>query len=188
MGEDVTTMLDAYGRGERGALDRLVPLVYDELRRVARGQLRRLRPGGTLDTTGLVHETYLKLFDQSRLSAKDRSHFLAIAARAMRQILVDHARRKGRAKRGGGAIDLELDEDQAAVRQQATSLLALSEALERLETIDARLVRVVECRAIAGYSETETAEILGISTRTARRDWMRAKAWLAEAMTTEPAG
>lgn len=182
MSEDTTEVLRAYAKGEEGAIDRLLPLVYDELRRVARGQLRRLRPGDTLDTTGLVHETYIKMVDQSRMRANDRGHFLAIAARAMRQILVDHARSKSRLKRGAGRSNLELDEAQLAGGAGADELLELNRALERLERLDQRLARVIECRAIAGLSQQETAEALGVSVRTVGRDWMRAKGWLAETL------
>jgi RNA polymerase sigma factor (TIGR02999 family) len=176
--EDLTGILQALVRGEAGAFDRLVPLIYEDLRRIARGQLRRLRPGQTLDTTGLVHEAYIKLVDQRAATFVDRSHFFAIAARAMRQILVDYAKRKARHKRGGGKPDLELDEGKVAVAAQAESLLAVDEALEKLASYDARLVEVVECCLFAGYSEKETAETLSMSLRTVQRDWLRARGWL----------
>ncbi len=176
--EDLTGILQAHVRGEEGAFDRLVPLIYEDLRRIARGQLRRLRPGHTLDTTGLVHEAYIKLVAQRAATFADRSHFFAIAARAMRQILVDYAKRKTRHKRGGGKPDLELDEGRVAVAAQAEGFLAVDEALEKLASYDPRLVQVVECRLFAGYSEKETAEALSISLRTAQRDWQRARGWL----------
>lgn len=177
--QTITNLLLAHGEGAAGAFDRLVPLLYDDLRRVARGQLRRLRGGDTLDTAGLVHEAYLRLVDQSRATWRDRSHFLAVSAIAMRQILIDHARTRARLKRGGDARQVTLDE-RVAVTRQAGELLELNQALERLGSVDPRLVRVVECRHFAGYSEEETATALGVSLRTAQRDWLKAKAWLRE--------
>jgi RNA polymerase sigma factor (TIGR02999 family) len=175
----VTNLLLAHGRGAEGAFDRLVPLVYDDLRRLARAQLRRLRGGDTLDTAGLVHEAYLRLVDQTRATWRDRGHFLAVSALAMRQILIDYARSRQRAKRGGDAQRVTLD-DEMAVTRQATHLIELDQALERLAAVDPRLVRVVECRHFAGYSEEETASALGVSLRTAQRDWLKARAWLRQ--------
>lgn len=178
---DITGLLYAYGEGDHGAFDHLVPLVYVELQQIARRQLRRLRPGDTLGTTGLVHEAYLKLVDQSRASWRDRKHFFSIAARAMRQILVDYARRKHRDKRGGSAVVMPLDEAQvAAPVSDEAWLLGLHEALERLEELDPRLPRVVECLFFAGFTQKETAEALGVSPRTVWQDWQRARAWLHE--------
>ena len=181
-GSEVTEALLAHRRGEAGAFDRLVTLVYRDLRRIAHRQLARLRPGPTLDSTGLVHEAYVKMIDQSRVSWQDRSHFFAVAARAMRQILVDHARRRARRKRGGDPQATSLDETMVAVAADAEQLLVLHDALERLAAVDPRLTEVVECRFFAGYSEDETAGILGVSSRTVRRDWTRARAWLLELM------
>lgn len=178
---DVTQLLIACGEGDRVALDQLIPLVYDELQRIARRQLHRLRPGDTLGTTGLVHEAYVKLVDQDRAGWRDRRHFFSIAARAMRQVLVDYARHKHREKRGGGAAMLPLDEERvAAGGSDEAWLLELHVALERLEELDPRLPRVVECLFFAGFTQKETAEALGVSARTVWQDWQRARAWLHE--------
>lgn len=180
--QDVTEALLAHRQGEPGAFDRLVALVYDDLRRIAHRQLGRFRPGRTVNSTALVHEAYLKMVDQSRVSWQDRSHFFGIAASAMRQILVDHARRRGRRKRGGDMRPATLDDNLAAVAADAERILLVHDALERLAAVDTRLARVAECRYFAGYSEEETAGILGVSPRTVRRDWTRARAWLLELM------
>ena len=177
--EGVTQLLIAYRDGDREAFDRLVPMVYDDLRRIARRQLRRGGPQ-TLNTTGLVHEAYLKLVDPSQVDWQDRGHFLAVSARAMRQVIIGYARKRSAVKRGGGERPVTLDEAQVAVDEQADRLLALDRALERLGARDPRLARVVECRFFAGLSEEETAQALGVSLRTAQRDWMRARAWLKE--------
>ena len=185
--ESVTEMLVAHREGVPGAFDRLVELVYPELRRVARQQLRRGRPDGpVLDTTALVHETYLKLVDQTRMQARDRGHFLAIAARAMRQVIVDHARARQSGKRGAGAQHVPLDGRDIAVQAHAEHLLAVNHALDRLANEDARLLQVVECRFFGGYSEAETASALNVSERTVERDWLRAKAWLREVLEGTP--
>jgi RNA polymerase sigma factor (TIGR02999 family) len=178
--EGVTQLLIAYRDGDREAFDRLVPMVYDDLRRIARRQLRRGRPGHTLDTTGLVHEAYLKLVDPAQVDWQDRGHFLAVSARAMRQVIIGYARKRSAEKRGGGERPVTLDEAQSAIDDQADKLLALDRALERLGERDERLARVVECRFFAGLSEEETAQAVGVSLRTAQRDWMRARAWLKE--------
>lgn len=177
---DITQMLMAYSGGDRAAFDQLMPLVYAELRHIARRQLHRLRPSETLGTTGLVNEAYLKLVDQRRVLLNDRNHFFAIAARAMRQILVDSALRKQAEKRGGGRAPLELDEGLVAGPEPEARLLELDRALERLEELDPRLPQVVECRFFGGLTEEETASALGISVRTVQRDWKRARAWLHE--------
>jgi RNA polymerase sigma factor (TIGR02999 family) len=179
---DVTELLQAHGRGEIGVFDRLVPLVYDDLRRAARQQLRRRAGMVSLDTTALVHEAYLRLVDQSRATWQSRGHFLAVSAIAMRQILVDHARTRTRQKRGGDAPHEALDERVAAVQQEAEQLLVLNDALERLGLEDPRLVRIVECRYFAGLSEQETAEALDVSARTVQRDWLKARTWLRQYM------
>ena len=178
--EGITSVLVAHREGQPGAFDRLVGLVYPELRRIARGQLGRWRRGLSLDTSGLVHEAYLKLVDQTRADWQDRNHFFAIAARGMRQLIIDYARKRQTQKRGGHVVALANQD--VAVQSQVERLLALDELLHRLEAEDSRLLQVVECRFFAGYSEAETAEALGVSTRTVERDWLRAKSWLKRAM------
>lgn len=185
---EVTRLLAALRAGEGDAVDRLLPLVYDELKRIAHGHLRRHRHGGTLDTTGLVHEAYLKLAGGG-IDVRDRGHFLAVSARAMRQVLVDLARARAAAKRGGPAArPVTLEEDSASVDAEAERLLDLDRALDRLRAVNERLAAVVECRYFAGYSEEETAEALGVALRTAQRDWLRARAWLREALSEESGG
>lgn len=179
---DVTELLHAHGRGDPGAFDRVVPLLYQDLRRAARLQLRRLRVGDTLDTTGLVHEAYLRLVDQTRATFQDRGHFLAASAMAMRHILIDHARSRQREKRGGGRTPETLDDRALGVSADADRLLDIDRALEKLAAVDPRLVRTVECRFFAGLSEEETAAALGVSLRTAQRDWLKARAWLRQAL------
>lgn len=178
----VTLLLRELREGKRDAFDRLVPLVYEELRRLARGQLRRSPPNHTLDTTALVHEAYLKMAGQQGLALEDRQHFLAVTAHAMRQVLVDFARSRLAAKRGGGEKRVTLDEDSASLVTEAERVIDVDRALEKLRARNERLARVVECRYFAGLSEEETAEALGVSLRTAQRDWMRARAWLREAL------
>jgi RNA polymerase sigma factor (TIGR02999 family) len=179
--DGLTSLLAAHREGEAGAFDRLVSLVYPELRRIARRQLGRWRPGISLDTGSVVNEAYLKLVDQSKADWRDRNHFYAIAALGMRQVIIDYARKRKALKRGGGAIVTD-SHHEAAVRAQAEELLALNEALQRLEAEDPRLLQIVDCRFFAGYSETETAAVLGVSTRTIQREWLRARAWLKHAM------
>ena len=179
--DGITSVLVAHGEGQSGAFDQLVGLVYPELRRIARQQLGRWRGRGTLDTSAVVNEAYLKLIDQTRASWKDRNHFFAIAARAMRQVLIDHARRRHSQKRGGGLEQTALDGQDVAIQTQVEDLLTLDELLGRLEAVEPRLLQVVECRFFAGYSESETAAALDISTRTVEREWLRAKAWLRAA-------
>lgn len=175
---DITELLLAHGGGRTGAFDRLVPLVYEDLRRVARAQLRRHRPGDSLNTTGLVHEAYLRLVDQSRTSYRDRGHFFAVCAVAMRQILVDYARRRARLKRGGDQVHVPIDDAADPAAHEAAQLLDLDAALQKLAAHDERLARVVECRFFAGLNEEETSEALGISVRTTQREWFKARAWL----------
>ncbi len=179
---DITGLLLAWRGGDGSAFDRLFPLVYAELRRIAHRQLGRERSDHTLGTTALVHEAYLKLVDQTRAQITDRAHFFAVAARAMRRILVDYARRHRAAKRGGAATSVSLDETTVVADQRADALLALDEALMRLADVDDRLSRVVECRFFGGLTEDETADALGITARTVRRDWVKAKGWLAHAL------
>jgi RNA polymerase sigma factor (TIGR02999 family) len=158
-------------------MERLYALVYEELRRIAHRQLRGERPDHTLGTTGLVHETYLKLIDQTRVEWRDRAHFYRVASWAMRRILVDYARRYGALRRGGGLRRVPLDEESALLEREE-SLLALDEALERLAAVSKRLSQVVECRYFGGLTEAETAEALGVTTRTVQRDWAKARGWL----------
>jgi RNA polymerase sigma factor (TIGR02999 family) len=175
---EITQLLNAYARGDQSAFGRVVPLVYNELRRIARNHLRRAQRGATLDTTGLVHEAYLKLAGQQGTKLENRGHFLAVSACAMRQVIIDHARARAADKRGGGIQPLPLDEALVAGKQQAEWLLDLNRVLERLGERDERLARTVECRFFAGLSEEETAEALGVSLRTAQRNWKRARAWI----------
>ena len=179
----VTAALVAWGQGDSGAGDRLLELVYPELHRIAERQMRREREGHTLQPTALVHEAYLKLVDQSRVDWRNRAHFLGVAAQAMRRLLVDHARGRGRDKRGGGATLVELDsaagEAGLAVQARSVDLLALDQALERLTALDAAQARLVELRFFGGLSVEEAAEALGISTATAGRDFRSARAFLA---------
>jgi RNA polymerase sigma factor (TIGR02999 family) len=182
MGEsgDVTQLLIAFREGDRQAFDRLVPIVYDDLRRIARAHLRRSRRGQTMNTTGLVHEAYLRLVDQTQANWEDRQHFLSVCARAMRQIVISNARRSSAAKRGGGERQVTLNEEQIAEARHAERLITIDRALDRLAARNERLAQVVECRYFAGLTEEETAEAMGSSLRTVQRDWMRARAWLRE--------
>ena len=179
---DVTELLVAWGDGDREAFDRLMPLVYDALHRLAHRQLRRERPGGTIGTTALVHEAYLRLVDQSRARLENRSHFFSLAARVMRRVLVDEARKRRAAKRGSGEPRLPLSEVPEPRVAPEGGLLALDEALTRLEVFDQHLSRVVELRYFGGLTFDETAEVLGISTTSAWRDWNTARAWLHDAL------
>ncbi len=182
---EVQSALELARRGGAGALDPLVEVLYPELRRIARAQLRRLRPGQTLDTTSLVNEAYVKMIGASDFN--DRSHFLAASARAMRHILINAARRKLADKHGGGRADVTLeDRDVADERRHFVEILAISQALEGLAEIDERLCRLVECRFYAGMTEEETAVALGVSDRTVRRDWLRARAWLKHELAAAP--
>jgi len=176
--DPVSLLLGAVRRGDRGAFDELFPLVYDALRRIARRKLAGERPDHTFCTTDLVHEAYLKLVRLDRIEWQDRAHFLAIAAQAMRNILVDYALRRRAAKRGGGHRAGTLDEAMTIAEAPESDLLALHEAMGRLEAMDARQGRVVECRFFAGMSVEETAEALGISPASVKRDWALARAWL----------
>ena len=175
---EVTRLLHAAVEGDRDALDRLVPLVYDDLHRLAHRQLNREGGGHTLQTTGLVHEAYMKLAG-GKVSAASRSHFLAIAARAMRQVLVDYARRRKAEKRGSGVAAVTLNDGEQGVDVSPDDLLVLDEVLEQLEP---RQRQVVELRFFGGMEEKDIAEALGISERTVRRDWVKARAWLYKAL------
>jgi RNA polymerase sigma factor (TIGR02999 family) len=174
---DLAEILAASRQGDASALSRAFEAAYEELRRVARGQLRRLRPGQTLTTTSLVHEAFVKLV-RSPVEAVDRSHFFALAARAMRQILVDYARQRRSLKRGGEQRPVTFEEGAIPVESIAEEMLAIDRALTRLESLDERLARVVEWRFFGGMTEEETAEALGVTPRTVRRDWLKARAFL----------
>lgn len=174
----VTQLLASYDQLDREGYDELFHLVYDDLRRLARHHLRRERSGHTLNTTALVHESYLKLVDPEGSSWQDRAHFLAVASKAMRHILIDYARRRSAQKRGGDQHRVTLDERLLAVESQAHTLLALDQALTKLSEKDARLGQVVECRYFGGMTVEETAAAVGVSVRTVHRDWERAKAYL----------
>ena len=176
--DDVTQLLAAVNSGDEEAADRLFPLIYDELRSVARRYLGRERSDHTLQATALVHEAYLKLVGQRDASWQGRSHFLAVAATAMRRILVNHAKAHRSAKRGGGRPRLALDEAAAVFEDRAGDLLELDEALTRLAALAPDQARLVELRFFAGLSVEETARLLGVSVRTAQYDWAMARAWL----------
>jgi len=175
---DVTSLLLSWRQGDAAALDRLVPLVYDELRRVARRHLRGESPGHALQATALVHEVYLRLVDLDRVTLTNRAHFFGVAATLMRQILVDHARRQRADKRGGGVTVLSLDQALPAAWTSSVDVLALDEALDALSAIDSRQCRVVELRFFGGLTIDEAAEALGVSPTTVEREWALAKAWL----------
>jgi RNA polymerase sigma factor (TIGR02999 family) len=176
--QSVTKLLIAWGHGSREALDKLIPIVYDELRRQASRCLRRERPGHTLETTDLINEAYLRLADQNSLHLRNRTHFFAIAARLMRQILVDHARAKHRLKRGGADLRVTLTGATAIASVRDVDLIAVDEALNRLAKIDQQQSRIVELRFFSGLNVEETAAALGISPATVKRDWRLAKGWL----------
>jgi RNA polymerase sigma factor (TIGR02999 family) len=182
--QEVTGLLLSWRQGDPAALDRLVPLVYDELRRVARGHLRREPAGHSLQATALVHEVYLRLVDVDRMTLESRTHFLAVSARLMRQILVDHARRKRADKRGGGVTMMSLDEVSPAAPTSSVDVLALDQALDALSSRDVQQCRVVELRFFGGLNIDEAAEALGVSTATVEREWAMAKAWLYQRLSS----
>jgi RNA polymerase sigma factor (TIGR02999 family) len=182
--KQITQLLERWSNGEAEVLDDLMPLVYLELRRQASSYLRRERPNHTLQPTALINEAYLKLIDQRDVKWQNRAHFFAIAAQAMRRILVDYARERNREKRGGAAENLPLDEALTIVSQEKNvDLVALDEALNDLATFDERQAKVVELRYFSGLSIDETAEVLNVSNVTVRRDWNMAKAWLHQEIT-----
>jgi len=180
----LTALLDDWGRGDRHALDQLVPLVYAELRRIAAGQLRRESPGQTLQPTALVHEAYLRLLEQRHGEWRSRAHFYGVAAQVMRRILVDHARRRQAIKRGDGLTFVSLDEA-ADGATPPLSVIDFDRALERLEQLDPRLGRIVELRAFGGLTVEEAAHILHMSPSTLKREWRTAKAWLTRELAPE---
>ena len=177
-----TDVLAGLRSGQGESLDHVLPLVYQELRAMAHRQLRAQGRGGTLQTTALVHEAYLKLVDQSRAEWKDRAHFLAVASIAMRHILVDRAKARLALKRGGEFRRITLDEQDIGIDDQPDALVQLDEALERLGALEPRLVRVVECRFFGGLTEDEIAEALGLTVRTVQRDWAKARMMLRRAL------
>ena len=176
--QEVTQLLADWGRGDRSAFDKLFPLVHDELRRIARRQMSQERPGHTLQATALVNEAYLKLAGNEGFEWRDRAHFFAVCAQVMRHVLIDHARAHARDKRGGGAVQVSLNEADAIDNGRAEQIVALDEALRFLEDVDPQKGRIVELRYFGGLSIEETAEVLKISERTVRREWRRSKAWL----------
>lgn len=176
--QNITVILQDWSRGNRAAADALIPLVYDELRRVAYNYLRRENGANTLQPTALVNEAYLKLIDISNVSWRDRAHFFAVASNVMRHILVDRARARHAEKRGGGVQTIILDDAVSFSQKTEIDLLALDEALEKLAALDERQARIVEIRFFGGLSVEETADVLELSTRTIKREWSFAKAWL----------
>jgi RNA polymerase sigma factor (TIGR02999 family) len=175
---DVTQALLALSHGNREALDELLPVIYEQLRDQARRALRNERPDHTLTPTALVHEAYLKLVKLERVEWRDRAHFFGACASEMRRILISYARQRNADRRGGGADHVSLDNAARAAHERPAELLALDEALQRLRELDERQVRIVECRFFAGMGVGETAEVLGISPATVKRDWTAARAWL----------
>lgn len=182
--QQVTQLLVAWSAGNEAARDELMPLVYDELRRLAHQCMKRERPAHTLQTSALLNEAYLRLVDQKDIQWQDRAHFFGIAARLMRQVLVDYARTRRYAKRGGDAHRVSLDEAMIVSKERAAAVVALDEALKGLAEIDPRQSQIVELRFFGGLSIEETAEVLAVSPGTVMRDWTLAKAWLRRAITT----
>lgn len=180
--EQITDMLIAWSDGNRDAADSVLPIVYDELHRIAHRYMSRENPGHTLQTSGLINEAYLKLVDQKRVRWQNRAHFFGLAAQLMRRILVDHARKLKYAKHGGGALQVSLDEAAVASNERPADVVALDEALSALETLDPRQSRVVELRFFGGLTIPETAAALEISVDMVKREWSTAKAWLYREM------
>jgi len=176
--QNVTQLLIEWKQGNPAALDALIPLVYGELQRLARHYLQREEPGHTLSSTALVHEAYLRLVDQRDVTWQNRAHFFGVASQMMRRILVDHARKRSAAKRGGDALTLALDDAVAVSEPRELNLVALDDALVGLAKLDQRQSRLVELRFFGGLSIEETSEVLGVSTPTVKRDWASARAWL----------
>lgn len=176
---EVTVLLQRLASGEDGALNEVFPMVYSELRRIASGQRHRRAGGTPIETTALIHEAYLRFARRDRNLYSHRQHFFAVAARAMRQILLDEARSRLRQKRGGEAHHESIDPEQLKIEEQAELMIALDRGLEKLGQIQERARQVVECRFFGGLTEEETAEVIGVDARTIRRDWAKARAWLA---------
>lgn len=181
---DVTLLLHGLKNGDAAAEARLIPLVYDELRRLAAHYMRRERPDHTLQATALVHEAFLRLTEQKEISWQGRAHFVGVAAQLMRRILIDHARGRLREKRGGGGQRISLDDGLLLTAARSEELLAIDEALGKLAMLDARQVRIVELRFFGGLSVEEAAEVTGVSAKTVKRDWNLAKAWLYQELRT----
>jgi RNA polymerase sigma-70 factor, ECF subfamily len=179
---EISQLLRAWGEGQQGALAKLIPIVYAELRRLAHRYMRRERPGHGLQTTALVNEAYMRLVDYRRMRWQDRAHFFAVSAQLMRRILVEHARRQN-LKRGGGVQHVSLDETAIVGGGRAADLVALDDAMNALARLDLRKAQVVEMRFFGGLSVDETAEVLGVSSATIRREWSSAKIWLYSMMT-----
>lgn len=182
----VTQILHDWSGGDREAPERLMPLVYDEMRRIARAFISRERQGHTLQPTALVNEAYLRLVDQNSVSWQSRAHFYSVAASMMRRVLIDHARTRATEKRGGGAVRLSIEDVQIPVEERAANFVAMDEALERLSQFNERGRKIVEMRFYAGMSEEEIAEVLGVSTRTVLRDWKAARVWLFRELSENP--
>jgi RNA polymerase sigma factor (TIGR02999 family) len=178
LAKDVTQLLLDWSNGNKEALDKLIPLIYDKLSRLADHYLRRERPDHTLQTTALIHEAYLRLVDQTNVQWQNRAHFFGIAANLMRQILIQYARSRHAAKRGGASYSLSLDDAVSLSKERAIDLIALDEALANLEAYDPQKSRIVSLRFFGGLTVEETAEVLDISPRTVKREWRLAKAWL----------
>ena len=183
---DVTRLLLELSGGNREVVDALVPIVYGELKRIAGGQLRREKPGGTLQATALVHEAYLQLIEQNCVTWQNRAHFFGVAAQAMRRILLDNAKARHRAKRGGAARRTSLDEALLVSEDRSADLIAIDEALVRLEALDARQAKIVELRFYGGLSVEETAEVMGVSAPTVKREWASARLWLMRELGDTP--
>jgi RNA polymerase sigma factor (TIGR02999 family) len=183
---DITALLDDWGRGDRRALDELLPLVYAELRRIAARQLRGERDGHSLQPTALVHEAYLRLVDQRKADWRGRAHFFGVAAQVMRRILVDHARRHLAGKRGEGIRPVSIDEVMDTPAVQEIPILDLDAAIDRLAQLDAGLAQIVELRAFGGLTIEEAAHVLNVSSSTAKREWRTAKAWLTRELDGAP--
>jgi RNA polymerase sigma factor (TIGR02999 family) len=179
---EVTELLKDWSDGDQTAVDKLLPLVYDELHRLAHHHMQREKPGHMLQTSALINEAYVRLVDQPRIRWENRTHFFGIAARLMRRILVDEARKRDCAKRGGGTIQIPIDEATSVSLEPAGNVVALDDALKTLETIDARQSEIVELRFFGGLSIEETAEVLKVSPGTVMRDWTFARAWLRNEM------
>jgi RNA polymerase sigma factor (TIGR02999 family) len=180
---EITEQLIAWSKGDATALDKLIPVVYQELRRMADQYLRREDLSHSLQPTALVHEAYLRLIDQTKVQWQNRAHFFGVAAQMMRRILIDHAKTKHRLKRGGTAIKVSLDENVNVSEERSAELIALDDALQELAQMDERKSRIVELRYFGGLSVDETAEVLGVSNKTVMRDWNFAKAWLYQQLT-----
>ena len=183
---EVSALLRAWGEGDAAALDRLMPLIYTELRRIAAQHTARERRSQSIQTTVLVHELYLRVVDQDRVHWHDRAHFYAVAAQLMRRILIDHARKRLRAKRGGGVILAALHDSAASIVEEAADVVAVDDALKALSAMDHRKGRIVELRFFGGFSIDETATVLGVSPGTVMRDWTLAKAWLRREISGTP--